>query len=146
MLRDWLTAAFFCTVFLLVLHLVSVVVLWLPCLLLAMLFSCLLLASLFSVLFIISPLLDVERCSASASSLRCSSRCPCTRVAPLSSFHHWLVGCGSVSDSHHWLFGCGSVSDPLQRHFVVAYSFLDTSPAPPTPLLSIAPFVIVGSR
>ena len=74
-----------------------------------MLFSCLLLALLFSVLFIISPLLDVERCSASASSLRCSSRCPCTRVAPLSSFHHWLVCCGSVSDSHHLLLGCGSV-------------------------------------
>ena len=44
------------------------------------------------------------------------------------------------------LFGCGSVFDPLQRHFVVDYSFLDASPAPPTPLLSIAPFVIVGSR
>ena len=40
----------------------------------------------------------------------------------------------------------GSVSDPLQRHFVVGYIFLDASLAPPTPLLSIAPFVIVGSR
>ena len=39
-----------------------------------------------------------------------------------------------------------SVSDPLQRQFVVVCSFLDASPAPPTPLLSIAPFVIVGSR
>ena len=78
------------------------------CLLLAMLF-CLLLALLFSVLFIISPLLDVERCSASASSLRCSSRCPRTCVAPLSSFHHKLVHCGSVSDSHHLLLGCGSI-------------------------------------
>ena len=41
-----------------------------------------------------SPLLDVERCSASASSLRCSSRCPQTRVASLRSSRHWLVGCG----------------------------------------------------
>ena len=115
------------------------------CLLLAMLF-CLLLAMLFSVLFIISPLLDVERCSASESSLRCSSRCPCTCVASLSSFHHWLVGCCSASDFHHLLLGCGSVSDLLQRHFVVGYIFLDASPAPPTPLLGIAHFVIVGSR
>ena len=45
-----------------------------------------------------------------------------------------------------WLFGCGVVSDPFQRYFVVLYSFLDASSAPPTPLLSIAPFVIVGSR
>ena len=52
----------------------------------------------------------------------------------------------SVTLSHHWLFGCGSVSDLLQRHVVVGYIFLDASPAPPTPLLSIAPFVIVGSR
>ena len=52
----------------------------------------------------------------------------------------------SVFLSHHWLRGSGSVSDPLQRHFVVIYSFLDASPAPPTPLLNIAPFVIVGSR
>ena len=52
----------------------------------------------------------------------------------------------SVSLSHHWLLGSGSVSDPPQRDFVVGYIFLDASPAPPTPLLSIAPFVIVGSR
>ena len=109
-LRDWLTAAFFYTLLLLVLRLVSVVVLWfallfscpllallLSCLQLALLF-CLLLALLFSVLFILSPLLDDERCSASASSLRCSSRCPRTRIAPFSSFHHQLVGYGSVSD------------------------------------------------
>ena len=37
----------------------------------------------------------------------------------------------SVSLSHHWLLGCGSVSNPLQRHFVVGYIFLDASPAPP---------------
>ena len=125
MLRDWLTAAFFCAVFLLVLRLVSVVVLWfallLSCLPLARLFClllsmfCLLLAMLFSVLFIISRLLDVERCSASASSLRCSSRCPSTRVAPLSSCHHWLVCCGSVSDSHHLLLDCGSLCISLSR-------------------------------
>ena len=96
------------------------------CLPLAMLF-CLLLALLFSVLYILSPLLDDERCSASASSLRCSSRCPRTRVALLRS---------SVV-----------LSLILSRDtFVVVYSFLDASPAPPTPPLSIAPFVIVGSR
>ena len=119
MLRDWLTATFFCTVFLLVIRLVlrlvsveALLVLLLVllfCLLLGVLF-CLLLAVLFSVLIIISPLLDVERCSASASSLRCTSRCPRTRVALLrSSFHHWHFGCGSVSDSHHLLLGSGSV-------------------------------------
>ena len=100
------------TVLLLVLRLVSVAILWLLCLLLA-------------VLFIVSPQLDDERCTASASSLRCSSRCPRTRVALLRSSRHKLFGCGSVSDSHHWLFGCGSVSDPLQRHFVEVRSFLD---------------------
>ena len=98
------------------------------CLLLALL-SCLLLAMLlamlFSVLFIISPLLDVERCSASASSLRCSSRCPRTRVTPLSSFHHWLVCCGSVSDSRHLLLGCGSVCISLTTGFLaVALSLI----------------------
>ena len=54
------------------------------------------------------PLLDVERCSASALLLRCSSRCPCTRVALFRSSRHWLVGSGSVSDFHHLLLGCGS--------------------------------------
>ena len=63
---------------------------------------------LFSVLFIISSLLDDERCSASASSLRCSCRCPRTRVASFSSFHHKLVGYGSVLDFHHLLLGCDS--------------------------------------
>ena len=51
-----------------------------------------------------------------------------------------------LRSSRYRSFCCGSVSDPLQRHFVVVYSFLDASPAPPTPLRSIAPFVIVGSR
>ena len=65
--------------------------------------------------------------------LRCSSRCPRTRVAPSTSFHHWLLGSGSVSDSH-------------QRHLVDVHIFLVASSAPPTQLLNIAPFVIVGSR
>ena len=108
------------------------------CLLLAVLF-CLLLAVLFSVLLILSPLLDGERFDV-------LPRYPRARVAPLSSFHHLVVCCGSVSDSHHLLLGSGSVSDSSQRHFVVDYIFLDASPAPPTPLLSSAPFVIVGSR
>ena len=69
------------------------------------------------------------------SRFSCSSRCPRTLVALLSSSHHWLVGCGSVSDSHHLLLGCGSVGDSLttgslavvpsvlllQSHFVVSY-------------------------
>ena len=63
--------------------------------------------------FILSPLLDVERCSASASSLRCSSRCPRTRVALFRSSRHWLVGRGSVSDFHHLLLGCGSFCTSL---------------------------------
>ena len=149
MLRDWLTAAFFCAVFLLVIRLVlrfvSVVALWfvLPAvgsaLLPAVGYALLLLSAvLFSVLFIISLLLDVERCSASASSLRCSSRSPRTGVAPLSSFHHWLVSTGFLAVALSLILS--------QRHFVAGYIFLDASPAPPTPLLSIAPFVIVGSR
>ena len=48
--------------------------------------------------------------------------------------------------SHHCHLGSVTVSDPPQRHFVVGYIFLDASPAPPSPLLSIVPFVIVGSR
>ena len=52
----------------------------------------------------------------------------------------------SVTLSPLVFFGCGSVSDLLQKHLVVGYIFLDASPAPPTPLLSIAPFVIFGSR
>ena len=87
---------------------------------------------------------------------------PCCFFACCSSFHHklaWLpvvlswifTTCSlavipSVLFSHHWLLGSGSVSDPLQRHLVVVYSYLDASPAPPTPLLGIVPFVIVGSR
>ena len=46
----------------------------------------------------------------------------------------------SVFLSHHWLLGSGSVSDPPQRHFVVVHIFLDASPAPPTPLLSVAAY------
>ena len=116
---------------LVVLRLVSVAVLWLLCLTLALLLSCLPLAVLlclpfavlFSVLFIISPLLDVERCSASASSLRCSSRCPRTRVALFRSSRHWLFGRGSVSDFHHLLLGCGFFSFST-GFLVVALSLL----------------------
>ena len=126
MLRNWLAGLlqpYLVFVLILVLRLVSVAVLWLLCLLLAMFFClllnmlfclllamlfCLLLAMLFSVLFIISLLLDVKRCSASASSLRCSSRCPCTRVALFRSSRYWPVGRGSVKDFHHLLLGCGS--------------------------------------
>ena len=124
---------------LVVLRLVSVAVLWLLCLTLALLLSCrplavlfclplavllcLPFAVLFSVLFIISPLLDVERCSASASSLRCSSRCPRTRVALFRSSRHWLFGRGSVSDFHHLLLGCGFFSFST-GFLVVALSLL----------------------
>ena len=135
MLRDWLadcsfsTGMYFSSYFALSRSqsfglLCQVLALLLSCLLLAMLF-CLLLAMLFSVLFIISPLLDVERCSASATSLQSSSRCPRTRVAPLPTFHHWLVGCGSVSDSHRLLLGCGSVCISLTTGFLaVALSLI----------------------
>ena len=48
------------------------------------------------------------------------------------------------------LVGTGSLAVILSlilcRDTLWFYSFLDASPAPPTPLLSIAPFVIVGSR
>ena len=43
-----------------------------------------------------------------SSTLRCSSRCPRTRVASFRSSRLWLVGRGSVSDFHHLLLGCGS--------------------------------------
>ena len=59
------------------------------------------------------PLLGVERCSVSASSLRCSSRCPRTRVALFRSSRRWLVDRGSVSDFHHLLLGCGSFCTSL---------------------------------
>ena len=91
---DWLAAAFLCAVLLLVLCLVSVAILWfsLPAvgydLLLPSVCSALL-PSVGSALlgsFILSPLLDDERCSASASSFSTSlSRCPRTRVALLHS-------------------------------------------------------------
>ena len=140
------------TVLLLVLRLVSVAVLWLLCLLLAMLFClmlavlfCLMLASLFSVLFILSPLLDDERSSATASSLRCFLAV----LVPV-LLYFVLLATRSLAVVLFRILTTGSlavsVSDPLQRQFVVVCSFLDASPAPPTPLLSIAPFVIVGSR
>ena len=169
---DWLAAALLCTVFLLILRLLSVrsplvrfACRWLcsSCLLLALLLRlllallfclllalllCLLLALLFSVLFIVAP------------DLRCSSRCPRTRLASPRSSHHWLVDFGFVSDSHHLLLGCGSFSDSLttgsltlvpsvhllQSHCVVGHDSVARFWLPPTSLLSVAPFVIDGSR
>ena len=120
-LAGWFAAALLCIVLILVLRLVSAAVLWLLCLPLALLLSylplgmffCLLLALLFSVLFIVSHLLGVERCSVSASSLRCSSRCPRIRVALFRSSRRWLIDRGSVSDFHHSLLGCGSFCTSL---------------------------------
>ena len=44
-----------------------------------------------------------------APDVRCSYRCPRTRVALLRSSHHLLLGCGSFSDSlTTGSFGCGS--------------------------------------
>ena len=90
-----LAAAFFCTVLLLVLRLVSVVVLWFA---LPAVGSALLPAVGFALL---------GSCHHRSRS-SCSSRCPRTLVALLRSCRHRLVGCGSVSDSHHLLLGCGS--------------------------------------
>ena len=164
------------------LRLVSVAVLWLLCLLLAllfcpplaMLFSCLLLALLFClplpVLFCLLLALlfwffsSFLPCSTMSAALRAHRRFD-VLLAVLVTLLLLLFTTGSsavvqsrilttcslavapsVFLSRHWLFGCGSVSDPLQKHFVVGCIFLDASPAPPTPLLSIAPFVIVGAR
>ena len=107
--------------------------------------ACCWLCSSLDCCWLCSHLLDVQRCSASASSLRCSSRCP---LPVLLLYHLFTTGSSavvqsrilttcslavapSVSLSHHWLLGCGSVSNPLQRHFVVGYIFPDASPAPP---------------
>ena len=164
MLRGWLAGLlqpYIGIVLILVLRLVSVAVLWLLCLPLALLLSCLLLAVffclllamlfclllalLFSVLFILSPLLDVERCERIVASMFFTlSSCPCCFTSFFSPLARWPWFCVGFSPLAPWLWF--SVSDPLQRHFVVAYILLDASPAPPTPLLSIAPFVIVGSR
>ena len=169
------------TVLLLVVRRVSVAVLWLLCMLLAMLFlpavgSCSCLACcwlcssacclLCSCLLLALPSVStVELCS----SVCCWLCIFCLLLALLFclllallvlsvAFHlrshrrfdvllALLVLCVALlRSSRHRLFGCGSVSDPLQRHFVVVHSFLDASLAPPTPLISIAPFVIVGSR
>ena len=109
MLRDWLAAAFLCTVLLLVVHLVSFVVLWfaLP----AVGSACLLLAMLFSVLFIIiAP--DLRVLLAVLVNLLCYFVLLTTGslVVVLSRI---LTTCfsavvPSVFLSHHWLFVCGS--------------------------------------
>ena len=151
MLRDWLTAAFFCTVFLLVLRLVSVVVLWLPCLLLAgssRFFSSFLPFSTMSAALRAHPRFDVL-VAVLVPVLLLSLLFTTNSLAMVLSWIFTtcsLAVIPSVLFSHHWLLGSGSVSDPLQRHLVVVYSYLDASPAPPTPLLGIVPFVIVGSR
>ena len=142
MLRDWLTAAFFCAVFLLVLHLVSVIALWFA-----------LLAVGYALLPAVGyALLDsFHHFSPSRRGELLCERIVASRVAPLSSFHHWLVCCGSVSDSHHLLLGCGSFCNiSLNTGFLaVTLSLIlirDTlwqvtsswvPRLPPTPLLSI---------
>ena len=154
------------------LRLVSVAVLgcfaccWLcsSCLSLAMLF-CLLLALLFclllAVLFLPAvgcallpavgfALLPAVGCALLACRWLCSSACCwlCSSACCwlCSSACCWLCSCFDVLLAVLVPVFSGSVSDPLQRHFVVDYSFLDVLPPPPTPLLSIAPFVIAGSR
>ena len=117
MLRDWLTAAFFCTVFLvvirLVLRLVSVVALWfaLPAVGYALLPAVRLCSSrLYS-----SFLLLFSTVNAALRAHRRFDVLLAVIVPVLLYFHllnHWLVGCGSVCDSHHWLLGSGFASDP----------------------------------
>ena len=58
---------------------------------------------------------------------------PCCFTSFFSSFHHWLVGCGPVPDSHHLLLGCGSVSSSESlcgrlrlRHSLLASSNITT--------------------
>ena len=133
MLRDWLTAAFFCTVFLLVirlvLRLVSVVDLWfafLPAVGYALLFF-----------FFFSSFLPPRRLSAA---LRVHRRFDVLLAVLVPVLLYFVLLFTSDSSA------VALSLDPPQRHFVVSYIFVDVSPAPPTPLLSIAPFVIVGSR
>ena len=92
-----LPAAFLCTMFLLVLRLVSVLVLWfaLPAVGFALLGS-------------------FHRCSRSSKFFSLSSY-PCCFT---SFFSLWLVACGSVSDSHHWLLGCGFRLSFLSHHWL----------------------------
>ena len=144
-LAGWIAAALLCILFILALRLVSVAVLWLLCLLLAVLF-CLLLAMLFSVLFTFLPF------SRLSAALRAHRRFDVLHavLAPV-LLYFVLLATGSLDVVLYFSFTTGPlavafVSDPLQRHFVVLYSFLDASPALPTPLLSTAPFVIVGPR
>ena len=166
MLRDWLADCIFSSVAYFASSrsqsfglLCLLLALLLSCLLLALLF-CPLLALLFSVLFIIFFF------STLSAALRAHRRFDVLLAVLVSVLLLYLLsttGSSAVVQSpsltscslavapslflsHHWLLGCGSVSDPLQRHFVAGYIFLDASPAPPTPLLGIAPVVIVGSR
>ena len=135
MLRDWLAAAFLCSVLLLVLCLVSVAILWFAspavdhALLLSTIDSALLPAVGFALLPAVGFALLGSFHHRSRSS--CSSRCPRALVALHSS-------------SHHWLFGRGSVCASVQSHFVVGYDSVARFRLPP--MLSIAPFVSDGSR
>ena len=90
-------------------------------------------------LFILSPLLDDERCDVLLAVL----------VPVLLYFV--LLATGSLAVILYRILTTGSLTVVLsliisRDTFVVVYSFVDASPAPPTPPLSIAPFVIVGSR
>ena len=85
-----------------------------------------------------------HHCSRPSMFFSCGPR---TLVALLHSFHHWLVGCGSVFDS----LTTGSLAVVpsvlfLQSHCVVVYDSVVRFWLLPTPLLSIAPFVIDGLR
>ena len=137
MLRDWLAAAFLCEVFLIVLRLVSVVVLWfaLPAVGCAFLLPAVSFALLPAVGFAL--LGSFHHGSRSSMFFSCGPR---TLVAILQHFHHWLAGCGSVSDS----LTTGSLAVVpsvlfLQSHYVVVYDSVVRFWLLPTPLLSIAP-------
>ena len=81
-----------------------------------------------------------HHCSRTSMFFSCGPR---ILVALLHSFHHRLVGCGSVSDS----LTTGSLAVWFRLcYFVVVYDSLVRSGFLPTPLLSMAPFVIDGSR
>ena len=111
-----LAAAFFCTVLLLVLHLVSVVVLWFALPAVGVGF-----ALLPAVGFALLPAVGFALLG-SFHHRYSSSRCPRTIVALLRSCRHRPVGCGSVS---RILTTCSLAVVPsvlvLQSHFVVGH-------------------------
>ena len=118
-----LAAAFFCTVFLLALRLVSVVVLWFA---LPAVGSALLPAVGFALLpavgFALLPAVGFARFFSSLLQifdvLLARSSYPCCFTSFFSSFHHWLFGGGSVSVlSFFW-------RRLLQHNFGVFYCFV----------------------